>query len=52
MPDSKYGYDQHGEYVGFGAEVPEGSKVVTLMVYHPLNNYCDDIVQRFDIRIR
>lgn len=51
-PDSKYGYDQHGECVGFGAEVPEGSKVLTLMVYHPLNNYCDDIVQRFDIRIR
>lgn len=50
-PNHKFGYDQHGEYVGFGAEVPDGSKVLTLMVWHPLNNDCDDIIQRFDVEV-
>lgn len=50
-PNHKFGYDQHGEYVGFGAEVPDGSKVLSLMIYCPFNNYCDDIVQRFDVEV-
>ncbi len=51
-PGHHYGYDQHGEYIGFrgGAEeYPEGLNVVSLMVYNPFTNYADDIAARYDV---
>lgn len=50
-PDHKFGYDQHGEYIGFRSGVEIGDKVLSLMVYNPLNNYCDDIAERFDVAV-
>ena len=48
-PDHKFGYDQHGDYIGFRSDVEAGDKVLTLLIYNPLNNYCDDIAERFDV---
>lgn len=47
-----YGWDSHGAYIGFGydaEEYSEGTNVLSVMVWNPLNNYCDDIVERFDL---
>lgn len=51
-PDHKFGYDQHNEYIGFRSDVEVGSRVLSLKVYNPLDNYCDNIAERFDIVIR
>ncbi len=47
-----FGYDQHGEYIGYGFEVEAGEKVLSLMVFNPFNNEVDDIAKRFDIVLR
>lgn len=47
-----YGHNHLGEYIGFGIDretYPEGLKVVSVMLWNPLNNYSDDIVERYDI---
>ena len=50
--DHAFGFDQHGEYIGFSSEeVESGDNVVSLMVFNPLNNYCDDIAERYDVAI-
>lgn len=48
-PNHKYGFDQHDEYIGFDPDAIIGDKVLSLMVFSPLNNEVDDIVERFDI---
>lgn len=49
-PGHAYGYDQHGDYIGF-SDTDAGDRVVSLMVYNPLSNYCDDIAERFDVAV-
>lgn len=51
-PDHKFGYDQHNDYIGFRSGVEVGNKVLSLMVYSPLDNYCDNIAERFDIVVQ
>ncbi len=46
--DHWFGYDQHGEYVGYH-NVETGNKVLVFLVFNPLNNYGDDYVERFDV---
>ncbi len=46
-----YGSNHLGEYIGFGMDAkayPVGSTVVSVMLWNPLNNYCDDIIARYD----
>lgn len=50
-PDHKFGYDRHGEYIGFRSDVEIGDKVLSLMVFNPSNNYSDDIVERYDVAV-
>ena len=53
-PDGQaFGYNDHG-YIGFGrgeSVFPLGSHVLTLFVWNPLNNYCDDIAARYDLLV-
>lgn len=53
-PDGRiFGYNDRG-YIGFGRDesaFPLGSHVLTLFVWNPLNNYCDDIAARFDLLV-
>ena len=51
MRDRTYGYDQHGEYIGFASDVDAGDNVISLMVFNPMNNYCDDIAERYDVAV-
>ena len=47
-----YGHNHLGEYIGFGIDqevYPVDLQVVSVMLWNPLNNYCDDIVERYDI---
>lgn len=48
-----FGYDQHGGYIGYRYTdgVQEGDKVLTLFLYNPLNNWCDDIMERWDVAV-
>lgn len=50
-PDHRFGHNQHDEYIGFYPDVEIGDKVLSLMVYNPMNNYCDDIVERYDVAV-
>ena len=48
-----FGYNRSG-YIGFGRDesaFPLGSHVLTLFVWNPLNNYCDDIAARHDLLV-
>lgn len=51
-PDGRvFGYNERG-YIGFGRDesaFPLGSHVLTLFVWNPLNNECDDILARYDL---
>lgn len=47
-----YGYDQHSDYISFGADVNAyavGTKTITAFVFSPLNNYTDGIAARLDV---
>jgi hypothetical protein len=44
-----WGMTADGLYLAYAADYAPGTTVTTLMVYHPLTNWCDDIVWRLDI---
>lgn len=46
---NKYGYDQYGYYIGYNnTKAKIGDRVLTVVVWNPLNNCEDDIIGRFD----
>ena len=45
---SGHGYDHRGDYIA-SYDLPAGENFLAVMVYNPLNNYCDDIMARFDL---
>lgn len=49
-----YGHNSEGFYIGYGTDTnayQTGDTVVSLFVWNPLNNYCDDIIARFDVAV-
>lgn len=45
------GTDQHGEYIAFTQNERPGDNVLTVLVWNPLSNWCDDIAARFDVAV-
>lgn len=45
------GTDQHGEYIAFTPDKQPGDNVLTVFVWNPLSNWCDDIAARFDVAV-
>lgn len=43
-----YGYDQHGDYIAHDDGREPGETVVSVFLWNPHNNYCDDMAYRFD----
>lgn len=45
-----YGYSDEYNYISYArTEAKPGDTVYTFCVYNPENNYCDDIIYRFDV---
>lgn len=45
------GADQHGEYIAFTPNEKPGDNILTVFVWNPLSNWCDDIAARFDVAV-
>lgn len=45
------GTDQHGEFIAFSEGVRPGDHVLTVFVWTPVNNFCDDCIARFDMAV-
>lgn len=47
-----YPYDEDYDYISYfrckGFGICEGTLIMTYLIYNPDNNYCDDIMDRFD----
>lgn len=39
----------NGAPIGYPEDIPVGARVVSVFLWNPLNNYCDDIIGRWDI---
>lgn len=48
VPDGK---DQHREYIAFDRDALPGSRVLSLFVWNPFTNWCDDMIARLDIDV-
>lgn len=49
-----YGHDSEGYYMGFGSDSDSyhtGDTVVSLFLWNPANNYCDDVIARYDVAV-
>lgn len=42
------GTDQHGEYIAYSPAVCQGDFVVSVFMWNPLTNWCDDTTTRWD----
>ena len=45
VPD---GIDQHGEYIAFDDNLAIGTHAVSVFLWNPFTNWCDDILFRYD----
>lgn len=43
------GFDQHGNYIAYNPGVVPGQRALSIFVWNPFTNWCDDIVIRWDI---